>query len=68
MKKDSVRGWRDVFSFTLGQTLKSKAYKVSLVIMLLIAMVSMPLMNIFLLGDASAEPEKSAIEKLRDFF
>jgi len=64
MKKDSVRGWKDVFTFTLTQTLKSKAYIVSLVTMLVIAMVSMPLMNIFLLGDASAEPEKSAIEKV----
>ena len=50
MKKDSIRGWKDVFTFTLTQTLKSKAYIVSLVIMMVIAMVSMPLMNTFLLN------------------
>ncbi len=64
MKKDSVKGWKDVFTFTLTQTLKSKAYRVTLVIMLLIAMVSMPIMNLVLGGDIAAEPEKSAIEKV----
>lgn len=64
MKKDSVRGWRDVFTFTLTQTLKSKAYIVSMVIMMVIAMVSMPLMNIFLLNSTTEGPEKSAIEKV----
>lgn len=64
MKKDSVRGWKDVFTFTLTQTLKSKAYIVSLVIMMVIAMVSMPLMNTFLLNGTTEGPEKSAIEKV----
>lgn len=64
MKKDSVRGWRDVFTFTLTQTLKSKAYIVSMVIMMVIAMVSMPLMNIFLSDGVTAGPEKSAVEKV----
>jgi len=64
MKKDSVRGWKDVFTFTLTQTLKSKAYIVSLVIMMVIAMVSMPVMNTFLLKDTVEGPEQSAIEKV----
>lgn len=64
MKKDSVRGWKDVFTFTLTQTLKSKAYIVSLVIMMVIAMVSMPLLNTFLLNDTVEGPEKSAVEKV----
>ena len=64
MKKDSIRGWKDVFNFTLIQTLKSKAYIVSLVIMMVIAMVSMPLMNTFLLNGTTEGPEKSAIEKV----
>ena len=38
MKKDSVKGWKDVFTFTLTQTLKSKAYRETLVIMLLLWM------------------------------
>lgn len=64
MKKDSVKGWRDVFTFTLTQTLKSKAYIVSMVIMMVIAMVSMPLMNMLLLNGVTEGPEKSAVEKV----
>ena len=41
MKKDNIRGWKDVFTFTLVQTLKSKAYIVSLIIMMVIAMISL---------------------------
>lgn len=64
MKKDSVKGWKDVFTFTLTQTLKSKTYIVSLVIMMVIAMISMPLMNTFLLNGTTEGPEKSAVEKV----
>ncbi len=64
MNKDSVRGWKDVFTFTLTQTLKSKAYIVSLVIMMVIAMVSMPIMNMVMSNSGMEEPEKSAIEKV----
>ena len=64
MKKDSVRGWKDIFTFTLTQTLKSKVYIVSLVIMMVIAMVSMPILNMFLLKDTVEGPEKSAVEKV----
>lgn len=64
MKKDSVRGWKDVFTFTLTQTLKSKTYIVTLIIMMVIAMVSMPLMNTFLLNGTTEGPEKSAVEKV----
>jgi len=64
MKKDNLRGWKDVFTFTLVQTLKSKAYIVTLVIMMVIAMISMPLLNIFLLNGTTEGPEKSAVEKV----
>ena len=67
MKKDTVRGWKDVFAFTLTQTLKSKTYLVSLVIMIVSAMISMPLMNIFLKGNVVEGPEKSAVEKVYFF-
>ncbi len=46
MKKGKFSGWRDVFSFTLIQTLKSKAFLVSYIIFLVIAMVSVPIINI----------------------
>jgi len=64
MKKDSIRGWKDVFNFTLVQTLKSKTYIVTLIIMIVIAMVSMPLLNTFLLNGTTEGPEKSAVEKV----
>lgn len=64
MKKDNIRGWKDVFSFTLFQTLKSKTYIVSLIIMMAIAMISMPLMNTFLLKGVAEGPEKSVVEKV----
>ena len=64
MKKDSLRGWREVFTFTVTQTVKSKSYRVSLAIMLLIILVSMPLMNIFLFDGVNAGPEQSAVDKV----
>ena len=64
MKKDNLRGWKDVFTFTLVQTLKSKTYIVTLIIMMAIAMISMPLMNTFLLNGVEEGPEKSAVEKV----
>lgn len=64
MKKDSLRGWKEVFTFTVTQTVKSKSYRVSLAIMLLIILVSMPLMNIFLFEGVTEGPEQSAVEKV----
>ena len=64
MKKDSVRGWKDVFRFTMTQTLKSKAYIVTMVIMIMIAMVSMPIMNIIMKDGTMSEPEQTALEKV----
>lgn len=56
MKKSNITGWRDVFSFTLIQTLKSKAYIISFVIFILIAIVSMPLLAIITSkGDGNEE-------------
>lgn len=64
MKKDSVRGWKQVFTFTLVQTLKSKSYIVSLIIMLAIAMISMPIMNLVMADKTGTGEEKSAVEKM----
>ena len=64
MKKDSIRGWRDVYTFTLIQMIKSKAYLVTMAIMVIMAMVSMPIMNLIMADGISDGSEKSAIEKL----
>lgn len=45
MKKSNLTGWKDVFSFTLTQTLKSKAFIISYVILLTLMIISMPLIK-----------------------
>lgn len=47
MKNSNIHGWKDVFSFTLTQTLKSKAYIVSNIIFLLLVLISMPIITMF---------------------
>ena len=64
MKKDSIRGWKDVFTFTLVQMVKSKAYIVTMIIMVIMAMVSMPIMNIVMSDGIADGTEQSAIEKI----
>jgi ABC-2 type transport system permease protein len=63
MKKSNISGWRDVFSFTLIQTLKSKAFIVSYIILLAIVMVSMPIIN--MLSSNGLNPnEPSPVKKV----
>lgn len=50
MIKSNITGWKDVFTFTLVQTLKNKAFIISYVILLTLAMVSMPLINMLTSG------------------
>lgn len=45
MKKSNLAGWKDVFSFTLVQTLKSKAFLISYIILITLSLISMPLVN-----------------------
>jgi ABC-2 type transport system permease protein len=45
MKKGNLTGWKDVFNFTLIQTVKSKAFIISYVVVLVLAMASMPIMR-----------------------
>lgn len=57
MKKNSITGWQDVFRFTLIQTLKSKAFIVSYMILLALVFISMPLMNM-LTSDKKEDMDK----------
>lgn len=66
MKKSNITGWKDVFSFTLVQTLKSKAYIVTLFIFIVIALASMPLMTIFT-SDKNVEVDVSPITSVYVF-
>lgn len=45
MKKSNITGWKNVFTFTLIQTLKSKAFIISYIIFIVLAMVSMPIIS-----------------------
>ena len=64
MRKSNITGWKDVFSFTLTQTLKSKAFIISYIILLVLAIFATPLMNNFL-GDVQVdENQPSPIEKV----
>ncbi len=41
-----MRGFKDVFSFTLIQTMKSKAYKTTIIITVIMALLSMPILTL----------------------
>lgn len=60
--KSKLSGWKDVFCFTLTQTLKSKAFIGSFVIMVILALVASPVMNMIMSGEK--ENENYTIEKL----
>ena len=45
MNKSNLSGWKDVFAFTFKQTMKSKAFLISFVILLIISAVSMPVVS-----------------------
>jgi len=64
MKKSNISGWKGVFSFTLVQTLKSKAYIISYVILLAIILVSMPLVNRITSGVTEDAGTPSPVKKV----
>lgn len=64
MRKDSCKGWKNIFSFTLVQTLKSKAYRGGLIFMVVLILVSMPLMNLLMSNSALDGSEGTDIEKV----
>ncbi len=60
MKKSSISGWKDVFSFTLTETLKNKAYRVTFFIMAFLAVVSMPLIQYLTKGEGVTGTQTSS--------
>ncbi|MFP4698351.1 MAG: ABC transporter permease [Eubacteriales bacterium] len=46
MKKSSILGWKDVFTFTLKQTIKKKPFIITCIVLLLFAILSMPIIHI----------------------
>lgn len=43
--KNKIAGWKHVFRFTLEQTLKSRAFVISFILFIALAIVSMPIMS-----------------------
>lgn len=66
MKKLDLTGYRYVFSFTLMQTLKSKAYRITFIILILLALLSVPVISL-VMGNMMDSDEKSSVEKLYIF-
>ena len=64
MKKSNITGWKDVFTFTLIQTLKSKAFIISYVIFIVLAMVSMPIISRITSGGRSDMNALSPVKKV----
>lgn len=64
MRKSNITGWKDVFTFTLVQTLKNKAFMITTVILLVISMASMPLITIITEGARSDEKEPIPVKKV----
>lgn len=64
MRNSNIRGWKDVFSFTLIQTLKSKAFIISNVILLVLAIVSMPIISKLTSAGSSDLNAPSPVKKI----
>ena len=48
--KSKIVGWQDVFYFTLRQGIKGNAIKVSVIVMCLLAIISVPVMQFIMSG------------------
>lgn len=64
MKNSNISGWKDVFSFTFIQTMKSKAFLISYVITLLIVALGLPVVSIFTSQTTGDSDTPSPINKV----
>lgn len=62
--KNNITGWKDVFSFTLSQVLKSKAYLISLFLFVFLVLVSMPLTSMLIFNNTEDENTPSPVTKV----
>lgn len=64
MNRSKIKGWKDVFIFTFTQTLKSKAYIITFVFLLTVAVLSMPIIHLI----TSSGNDKGEIGKLKKVY
>ena len=59
MNKNSIYGWKNVFTFTFKEEFKQKSYRIALAIFFILALASMPVKNIV---NNKSDGEKHATE------
>ncbi|EQB87601.1 ABC-2 type transport system permease protein [Clostridium punense] len=64
MKKNSLTGWKDVFTFTLKQTLRSKAFIISYAIIIVLMLISMPIVSTLTSKDNSDSTSLNTVKKV----
>lgn len=62
--KSSISGWKDVLSFTLVQVLKTKAYRISFFLLVLLVLISMPLSSLLLFSNSEDENAPIPVDKV----
>lgn len=67
MKKSNIEGWKDVFSFTVSQTLKSKSFIITYLITLAFIFVFLHSSNKLSSGDEIDSNQSLAIQKVYVF-
>lgn len=68
MKRSNITGWKDVFSFTLIQTLKNKAFIISFLITLVLSFISMPLLKMIKGGDGVENIDNGAASLVKKVY
>ena len=61
--KNKIRGWKEIFSFTLVQSLKAKSMKIGTLVLCLIALVSVPVLS--LMTGEEKQTEKTSIKTVK---
>lgn len=62
--KTKLRGWKKIFAFAYNQSMKSKAMKITIIILCVIALASMPVSSIISGLDDENEKPDTSIEKV----
>ena len=62
--KTKIEGWTKICSFTYVQSMKSKAMQISMAVLCLIALLSMPLISFISGSDEEEKTQKTSIEKV----
>ena len=61
--KNKIRGWKEIFSFTVVQSLKAKSMKIGTLVLCLIALVSVPVLS--LMTGEEKQTEKTSIKTVK---